>query len=108
MTNAQSESIQVETMDQAIGRRVHTLMWERRVTNRAMAPNLGMDESGLGRRLRGERGWTAEHVWSAATFLNVPLAAIYGGDTGPGADGSLAAIKNVVGPAGIEPTTSTV
>ncbi len=97
MTNAQREAIEVETMDQAIGRRVHTLMWERRVTNRAMAPSLGMDESGLGRRLRGERGWSAEQVWLAHRYLNVPLEAIYG-ETTPGG----------VGPAGVEPTTSTV
>lgn len=81
MTNMQLTVIDVETMDEAIGRRVHALMWERRVTNRSMAPSLGMDESGLGRRLRGERGWSAEQVWSAATFLNVPIATLYGGDT---------------------------
>ncbi|WP_367118323.1 helix-turn-helix domain-containing protein [uncultured Microbacterium sp.] len=89
-------------MDEAIGRRVHALMWERRVTNRSMAPHLGMDESGLGRRLRGERGWSAEQVWSAASYLNVPIATIYGGDT------VTTPTPGGVGPAGIEPTTSTV
>lgn len=84
-------------VDAEIGRRVHTLMWDRRITQKALGERLGVGQSGLGRRLRGERGWSASELRGVSETLGVSVGFLFGEPDGPS-----------VGPAGIEPTTSTV
>lgn len=81
MSNAERE-IAVESMDQAIGRRVHQLMWDRKVTARELAPHVGVDASGLGRRLRGERGWASDEIFVTARYFGVPVGVLFGESIG--------------------------
>jgi len=62
------------TADEHVGREVHTLMWQRRMTNRAIAARLGMDESTFARKLRGNRKWALGEVLEVAGILGVPVA----------------------------------
>ena len=61
------------TTDAYIGRQVHLLMWDRHLTNRATAAQLGISESALSRKVRGGRPWTVDEVLDIAEALNVPL-----------------------------------
>ena len=65
-------------MDAEIGRRVHMRMFDRRVTGVALAQLLGVDQSGLSKRLRGERGWSAENLRDAAAALETTIAYLVG------------------------------
>ena len=68
-------------MDRVIGANVHNLIREKRISGRALAAALGTSESGLSRRLRGERRWMAKHVADAARILEVSPVDLYGADT---------------------------
>lgn len=74
------------------------LMWERRITQTALGKKVGIDQSSLAKRLRGERGWALDDIKSVAAELRVSMAYLLGETNDP----------SPVGPAGIEPTTSTV
>lgn len=82
-------------VDAEVGRRVHMLMWDRGLTQSAFGERVGIDQSALAKKLRGSRGWSLGEVVTVAQALNVSVAYLFGEDDG-------------VGPAGIEPTTSTV
>ena len=59
------------SIDTYVGHQVHERMWRARITQRAMAARLGIDESTLGRKIRGSRKWTLDEVVEAATILSV-------------------------------------
>lgn len=59
------------TADERVGREVHTLMWDRHMTNRTLATRLGLDESTVARKLRGNRKWTLDEVAQVADVLGV-------------------------------------
>ncbi|WP_425560968.1 helix-turn-helix domain-containing protein [Leucobacter iarius] len=84
-----------QSADEIIGERVHQLMWRAKVSQTAFAPVLGLTQSGLSPKLRGKRGWSADELRAVASYFGVSIDYLFG-------------IDNVVGPAGIEPTTSTV
>lgn len=86
-------------LDREIGKRVHQLMWDRQITQTAFAAVIGMDQSSVAKRLRGKLGWSAAQVKQAANALHTSVAYLYGETSSPNAP---------VGPAGVEPTTSTV
>jgi hypothetical protein len=69
---------QEENVDAEIGFRVHTLMWERRITQSALGEKVGVGQSGLGRRLRGERKWTPAELRSVAQELGVTVGYLFG------------------------------
>ena len=75
------------SLDEQIGMRVHQLMWQKRVTQTALAPQIGVAQSVLGRKLRGTVTWTARDVVAAAGALGVTPNDL------------------LVGPVGLEPTT---
>lgn len=64
-------------MDVVIGRRVHHLMWERRLSQTAFAPQIGMTQNTLTRKLRGERGWSADEIAAAAQVLEVEVGYLF-------------------------------
>ena len=57
-----------------IGRAVHAQLWERRITQRALADALGLNESAVSRLLRGGRRWEVSDVLIAAEVLGVGVA----------------------------------
>jgi transcriptional regulator with XRE-family HTH domain len=61
------------TVDEQVGRKVHTLMWDQRMTNRGLAAVLGMDETTFSRKLRGGRKWTLEELLLVADALSVDV-----------------------------------
>lgn len=64
--------------DAAIGLRVHLIMWERRITQLELGEAIGMDQSSLGKRLRGDRGWTPDQVVAVARALGTTVAYLFG------------------------------
>ena len=62
------------TTDAKVGRRVHQLMWDRHLTNRALAARLGLDESALSRKMRGGRKWTVDELLDLSAIFDVPVA----------------------------------
>lgn len=67
-----------------VGRQVHNLLWDKRIRNKQLAAHLGISESTLSKKIRGDRPWTLDEVLSTAEFLDVPLT-----DLLPGAHGSV-------------------
>ncbi|MFJ3392035.1 helix-turn-helix domain-containing protein [Leifsonia aquatica] len=53
-------------------------MWDRKITQATLAPQIGMDQSSLAKRLRGQRGWSLDQVVSAAGALNTTVAYLFG------------------------------
>lgn len=87
-----------EPVDVVVGRRIHTLMWEQRVKNKDLAELLGIEATGVGKKLRAEQRFSIEQLVAVAARLNTTVGYLVGEVSTP----------NPVGPAGIEPTTSTV
>ncbi|WP_367147245.1 helix-turn-helix domain-containing protein [Microbacterium proteolyticum] len=85
------------SLDAEIGERVHRLIWRQRISQTAFAANLGISQSTMSKKMRGERPWYAPELQTAASVLGVTVGYLFGESTDGG-----------VGPAGIEPTTSTV
>ncbi len=81
--------------DEIIGERVHQLLWRAQVSQTQFAPVLGLGQAALSLKLRGRRGWGADEVVKASRYFGVSVGYLFGED-------------DLVGPAGIEPTTSTV
>ncbi|WP_449409232.1 helix-turn-helix domain-containing protein [Microbacterium maritypicum] len=73
-------------------------MWEQRVKNKDIAELLGLDATGVGKKLRAEQRFSIEQLVAIAGRLNTTVGYLVGETSSP----------NPVGPAGIEPTTSTV
>jgi transcriptional regulator with XRE-family HTH domain len=87
-----------ESIDAAVGRRVHSLMWQQRVKNKDIAELLGLEATGIGKKLRAEAKFSIEQLVLVAARLNTTVSYLVGESDAP----------HPVGPAGIEPTTSTV
>ena len=62
------------SVDEVIGERVHGIMWRRRISQDALAPQLGIAQSALSRKMRGQVQWTARDVAVVAAVLGVEVA----------------------------------
>lgn len=82
-TQAEKTSPAELTIDEYIGRRVHTLMWDQQVTQVAFADAIGMDQSSVAKRLRGKLGWHATHLMQAAQALNTTISYLVGETENP-------------------------
>lgn len=76
-------------LDAEIGERVHLLMWRRGITLKAMAERIGVDATGLGKKLKGQRGFAVQELADLARELSVSVGALFGErdspePTGPG------------------------
>ena len=80
---SQMNAVEREPLDVAVGRRVHMLMWERRITQTALGRTIGIDQSGLGKRLRGERGWSLDDLAAVAGALGTSMAYLLGETESP-------------------------
>lgn len=72
-----------EIDDAYIGRRVHQLMWDQHISQTALAPQLGMDQSTLGKRLRGTVGWPGPLLVKVAKVLGTTVAYLVGESDDP-------------------------
>lgn len=67
-----------ESLDVAVGRRVHMLMWDQKLSQTALAKRLGIAQTTLSKKLHGERGWSLEDLQSVASALQVSMAYLLG------------------------------
>ena len=82
---SQMSAMQPESLDVSVGRRVHMMMWERRITQTALGREIGVDKSNLGKRLRGERGWSLDDLRAVAAALGTTMSYLLGeNDEDPG------------------------
>jgi hypothetical protein len=72
------ESQMDEPIDISVGRRVHMLMWDQKLSQTALAKRLGVSQSALSKKLHGERGWSLEDLQAIAAALHVSMAYLLG------------------------------
>lgn len=64
------------TDDEQIGELVHAEMWRQRVPQVHLARALGITQTAVSRKIRGDRPWSAREVMAAARLLKVPTTAL--------------------------------
>lgn len=75
--NAQ-EQHEHESLDIITGRRIHQLLWDRRLKQTQLAELLGMQQSGVGKKLRGERAWSLDELHTIASAFGTTVAYLIG------------------------------
>lgn len=99
-----------EPIDAAIGRRIHTLMWEQRIKNKDLGELLGLEATGIGKKLRAEQRFSIEQLVTVAAYLNTTVAYLVGESENPhqtpGGGSSLPGLDSNQEPAGFKPVVS--
>ena len=101
----QRRSTPDKSLDIAVGKRVHTRIWEAHLTQDAVARSIGVDPGTFGRKLRGERKWALIELVNLATVLRTTSSFLLGETDDPrpvGPDGD----HETVDPGRIELPTS--
>lgn len=89
---SQMSPLQIEeSLDALVGRRVHMIMWDRRISQTALGKQVGIDQSALGKRLRGERGWSLDDLRLVAHALGTTMGYLLGEGDEPPVNGPSAA-----------------
>lgn len=83
MSNAESFDF---VPDLEVGRRVNMRMWDRHVTQTAIAPKLGISQSVMARKVRGQAGWSIAQLVAAARELGTTVAYLVGEIDDPDVD----------------------
>lgn len=77
--NARSESHPVPAnVETQIGERVHQLMWRRRVLQKELGEHMGISQTTISKKLRGERAFSNAELIAVARFFNVSVATLFG------------------------------
>lgn len=66
----------MSTTDVLIGERIHQIMWRQRMTQGQLAARLGLTQTGVSRKIRGERPWFARELLEVAKALNTQVSAL--------------------------------
>jgi transcriptional regulator with XRE-family HTH domain len=66
----------MSTTDALIGERIHQIMWRQRMTQGQLAARLGLTQTGVSRKIRGERPWFARELLEVAKALNTQVSAL--------------------------------
>jgi transcriptional regulator with XRE-family HTH domain len=80
-------------MDAEVGLRVHTLMFRRKITQTALAPRVGMGQSSIAKKLRGDQKWTVAELRNIADALDTTISYLVG-ETDDDGDGTKARTKD--------------
>jgi transcriptional regulator with XRE-family HTH domain len=64
------------TADQLIGERIHQIMWRQRLTQGQLAARLGLTQTGVSKKIHGERPWFASELIAVAKVLNTQVSAL--------------------------------
>jgi transcriptional regulator with XRE-family HTH domain len=64
------------TADQLIGERIHQIMWRQRLTQGQLAAKLGLTQTGVSKKIHGERPWFASELIAVAKALNTQVSAL--------------------------------
>ncbi|HUG50394.1 MAG TPA: helix-turn-helix domain-containing protein [Terrimesophilobacter sp.] len=98
------------SVDTEIGRRVFHLMWDRKITQTDMGRIVGVGQSTLSKKLRGERPWFADELRAAAAALETTVGYLFGETENPhpgaGGGSSLPGLDSNQEPAGFKPIVS--
>ena len=99
------------TADEAIGITVNHLMFLNRTTRKALGgETLGISGPGIGKKLRGENGWSVTDLYGVAEYFQIPVADLLPKkvDAMQGTPDLLSRTEGskLVAGAGFEPTTS--
>lgn len=78
-TEAKTRNTPSRDVDAEVGRRVHMLMWDRQMTQTALGNILGIDQSSLAKKLRGQRKWALADLVAAADALGVSAGELLDG-----------------------------
>lgn len=94
-------------LDAEIGERVHVMMWREGITLKAMASRIGVDPTGLGKKLKGRSGFAAQEIADLAAILDVSVAHLFGetkkASTPKGGGHTLPDLDSNQEPAGFKP-----
>jgi BetR domain len=71
MLRGMTASEQRPDADVALGRVIHQAMWDQRITQTRLAVLLGIDQSTLSKKLRGERPWSVRELIDVADALHM-------------------------------------
>lgn len=97
-------------VDAEIGRRIFHLMWDAKITQTQMGQRIGVGQSTLSKKLRGERPWYSGELREAALMLGVTVGFLFGEEdekapTPKGEGLSLPGLDSNQEPAGSKPST---
>ena len=87
----------VPTADAIVGEKVFHWMWRMKISQTEMARHLGISQTNVSRRLRGETGWTIDDIITAARVLRLSPGDLLPGDDyegRPGGGGTQYAIRD--------------
>ncbi|QFG09709.1 hypothetical protein PBI_PIPP_38 [Gordonia phage Pipp] len=70
----------------AIGELVHQHMWRRKITQTQIGARIGIGQSAVARKLRGERPFAVDELMAIAAFLDVPITDLLPTEPPPGPD----------------------
>ena len=106
METNQEVSVPLEVSGDAVaGRRIHMLMWDSKLSQRKLAPLLGMTQANLSKKVRGERGWSIDDLLSVSRFFGVSVSYLVGESENRHPDDPNGDSRSVVHPPGLEPGT---
>lgn len=99
-----------DSIDVTVGKRVPTLMWEQRIKNKDLAELLGLEATGIGKKLRAEAKFSIEQLVAVAAHLNTSVAYLVGETENPHPGGggglSLPELDSNQQPAGYQPVVN--
>lgn len=61
------------SVNQLVGERVHQALWRRKITQTQFAPMLGVTQSALSRKMRGERAFGVDELLDISAYLDIPV-----------------------------------
>lgn len=88
-----------ETLDVIVGRKLHMMMWDRKISQTTLAARLGMTQSNLSKKLRGDRGWSLDELKAVSAEMHVKMASLLGeeeetpGPNGPTGETPMVGLK---------------
>lgn len=75
--------IEYVTADELVGRRVHHLLWLRKMNQSEFANRFGCTQSTIAKRLKGKMSWKVEDLMQTARILDTSVAFLVGEAASP-------------------------
>ena len=67
--------------DIVIGDRIHQMMWRQKINQTTLSSRMGLHQTALSKKLRGERGWSADELILVARELKTTVGELFGETT---------------------------
>ncbi|OZE89945.1 hypothetical protein CH298_13250 [Rhodococcoides fascians] len=67
------DSIPERSVNELVGERVHQALWRRKITQTQFGPKLGITQSALSKKMRGERAFGVDELLEISAFLDIPI-----------------------------------